>query len=170
MCRRSGTSQGRVAENACRPKFLTANQRLRSEARMARLVQTRGDVPLVTSPTVNLVIGCAIDVHRALGPGLLESAYERCLAHKFKQTGLAFRRQVPLYRIRRRENRVRLSVDFIVETRCCRTQEHRTATSRALRPNAHVSQVVRPLTGCSLISACRCLPGSQELPERVAVQ
>ena len=63
---------------------------------MARLLQTRGDVPLVTSPTVNLVIGCAIDVHRALGPGLLESAYERCLAHKFKQTGLAFRRQVPL--------------------------------------------------------------------------
>lgn len=30
----------------------------------------------------NRVIGCAIEVHRALGPGLLESAYQQCLAHE----------------------------------------------------------------------------------------
>jgi GxxExxY protein len=42
------------------------------------------------------VIGAAIEVHRALGPGLLESAYEECLCHELHLRGLAFRRQVPL--------------------------------------------------------------------------
>ena len=42
------------------------------------------------------VIGFAIEVHRALGPGLLESAYEECLCFEFKQGDLAFRRQVAL--------------------------------------------------------------------------
>ena len=42
------------------------------------------------------IIGCAIEVHRHLGPGLLESAYEECLCHELEQQGLRFRRQVPL--------------------------------------------------------------------------
>ena len=42
------------------------------------------------------IIGAAIEVHRALGPGLLESAYETCLAYELNQRGLAFRQQVPL--------------------------------------------------------------------------
>lgn len=40
------------------------------------------------------IIGAAIEVHRAIGPGLLESAYEACLAHELKAHGLNFRRQV----------------------------------------------------------------------------
>lgn len=40
------------------------------------------------------VIGAAIEVHEALGPGLLESAYEACLAHALSQRGLRVRRQV----------------------------------------------------------------------------
>jgi GxxExxY protein len=44
----------------------------------------------------NRVIGCAIEVHRALGPGLLESTYEQCLAHELKLSGIAFRLQWPL--------------------------------------------------------------------------
>jgi GxxExxY protein len=42
------------------------------------------------------IIGAAIEVHRALGPGLLESAYEECLCREFNLRGLAFQRQVPL--------------------------------------------------------------------------
>ena len=40
----------------------------------------------------NRVIGCAIEVHRELGTGLLESAYEQCLAHELKLGGIQFDR------------------------------------------------------------------------------
>ena len=43
-----------------------------------------------------LVIGLAIEVHRALGPGLLESAYQECLCYELKANGIAFGRQVAL--------------------------------------------------------------------------
>ena len=42
------------------------------------------------------IIGCAIEVHRTLGPGLLESAYELCLGQEMKLQGLSYERQVPL--------------------------------------------------------------------------
>jgi len=42
------------------------------------------------------VIGLSIDVHRHLGPGLLESAYEECLCFELKQTGIGYQRQVAL--------------------------------------------------------------------------
>ncbi len=47
-------------------------------------------------PLTNRVIGLAIGVHRELGPGLLESAYEECLCFELKQNGIDFARQVPL--------------------------------------------------------------------------
>jgi GxxExxY protein len=50
--------------------------------------RSRDDDP-VTSP----IIGAAIEVHRALGPGLLESVYERCLCHELEQRGIEFTRQ-----------------------------------------------------------------------------
>lgn len=42
------------------------------------------------------IIGAAIEVHNALGPGLLESAYEACLSHELTLRGIAHRRQVEL--------------------------------------------------------------------------
>ncbi len=42
------------------------------------------------------IIGCAIEVHKGIGPGLLESAYEECLCFELSQAGLLFERQVPL--------------------------------------------------------------------------
>jgi len=43
-----------------------------------------------------LIIGAAIEVHRALGPGLLESAYEECLCRELSLRGISFQRQLPL--------------------------------------------------------------------------
>lgn len=42
------------------------------------------------------IIGCAIEVHKALGPGLLEGAYEECLHYELLQSGLAVVRQAPV--------------------------------------------------------------------------
>jgi GxxExxY protein len=44
----------------------------------------------------DVVIGAAIEVHRMLGPGLLESAYEECLCRELTLREIAFERQVPL--------------------------------------------------------------------------
>jgi GxxExxY protein len=44
----------------------------------------------------NQVIGCALEVHRNLGPGLLESTYEQCLAYELKTVGIPFKLQHPL--------------------------------------------------------------------------
>ncbi len=42
------------------------------------------------------VIGCALEVHRVLGPGLLESTYEQCLARELSLASIPFKLQVPL--------------------------------------------------------------------------
>lgn len=42
------------------------------------------------------IIGAAIEVHRGLGPGLLESAYQSCLAKEFELRGIPFEREVPV--------------------------------------------------------------------------
>ncbi len=47
-------------------------------------------------PYSRRVIGCAIEVHRTLGPGLIESVYEACLCHELTQAGMAFVRQQKL--------------------------------------------------------------------------
>ena len=47
-------------------------------------------------PLTERVIGLAIEVHRTLGPGLLESAYEECLCVELENAGIAHARQVPL--------------------------------------------------------------------------
>jgi len=44
----------------------------------------------------NKVIGCAIEVHRELGPGLLESTYEQCLAYELNRASILFRIEVNL--------------------------------------------------------------------------
>jgi len=61
------------------------------------------------------IIGCAIEVHRVLGPGLLESSYEAALAIEFQDAKLPFRRQViiPVFYKARPIGDHRL--DFLVE-------------------------------------------------------
>ena len=63
------------------------------------------------------IIGAAIDVHRVLGPGLLESAYEICLADELNRRDIDFKRQVDLpveYKGRQLDCGYRL--DFLVES------------------------------------------------------
>ena len=44
-------------------------------------------------PLSGAIIGCAMEVHRAMGPGLLESIYEMCLAKELELSGIRFARQ-----------------------------------------------------------------------------
>ncbi len=48
------------------------------------------------SDLANKVIGCAIEAHRALGPGLLESAYQQCLCHELRLNDIDFHMEKPL--------------------------------------------------------------------------
>ena len=62
------------------------------------------------------VIGCAIEVHRVLGPGLLESTYQQCLAHEFSLNNIEFKLEHPLpvkYKDIRLDCGYR--IDFLVE-------------------------------------------------------
>ncbi len=65
--------------------------------------------------TTERIIGAAIEVHRTLGPGLLESVYEDCLAVELTLRGLPFERQVPLP-ITYKNHRVAadLKIDFLI--------------------------------------------------------
>jgi GxxExxY protein len=64
------------------------------------------------------VIGCAIEVHRTLGPGLLESIYEACLCLELEQEGLAFQRQPSLPVVYKgRPLDVHFRPDLIIEQR-----------------------------------------------------
>ena len=51
---------------------------------------------LILEDLTQEIIGAAIEVHKQLGPGLLESAYEECLCHELNLRGISFKRQVAL--------------------------------------------------------------------------
>lgn len=57
---------------------------------------TEAQSKLLHEDLTKKIIGAAIEVHRTLGPGLLESAYEECLCHELHLRSLSFQRQVPL--------------------------------------------------------------------------
>ncbi len=58
------------------------------------MAEESGDLELASLTEV--ILGCAIRVQRALGPGLLESAYEACLADELQKSGLRVQRQMAL--------------------------------------------------------------------------
>lgn len=71
-----------------------------------------------TDDLTGQVIAAAIDVHRAIGPGMLESVYQACLSDELRQRAIAFEEEVALpitYRGRVLKERFRL--DFVVESR-----------------------------------------------------
>jgi GxxExxY protein len=54
------------------------------------------NVPAETNTLTETIIGAAIEVHRHLGPGLLESTYAACLAYELSKRNLSFTMEVPL--------------------------------------------------------------------------
>ena len=77
------------------------------------------------------VLGLAIEVHKTLGPGLLESAYEECLCYEFQQSGMAFKRQLSLpvkYKEINLECGYRIDIlvedALILEIKAVRTMQH----------------------------------------------
>ena len=94
------------------------------------------------------IIGCAIEVHKALGPGLLESAYEECLFYELMETGLKVERQKPLpvvYKEVKLEAGYR--VDLLVEDRVVVELKSVDALN-----DVHTAQVLTylKLSGCKL--------------------
>ncbi|MFM8912224.1 MAG: GxxExxY protein [Flammeovirgaceae bacterium] len=62
------------------------------------------------------IVGCAIEVHKQLGPGLLESIYEECLCEELSDRDLSFVRQVRIPVIyKQRELDIELRLDVMVE-------------------------------------------------------
>ena len=67
-------------------------------------------------PLTGRIIGAAIEVHRRLGPGLLESTYETCLCYELNLAGLNVKRQIPVpivYRETKLDSGYR--IDMIIE-------------------------------------------------------
>lgn len=62
------------------------------------------------------IVGCAIEVHKILGPGLLESIYEKCMIEKLKSTNLEVKSQViiPIY-YKGKDLNTNLKIDLLVE-------------------------------------------------------
>jgi GxxExxY protein len=65
-------------------------------AETRRTQRKRGVSMLEENEITDKVIGAAIEVHRHLGPGLLESAYDECLCYELSRLGVKFERQVHL--------------------------------------------------------------------------
>jgi len=61
-----------------------------------KLITTENTESTERDALTGKVIGCAIEVHRILGPGLLESAYQKALVHELCEQNIAFKTEVPL--------------------------------------------------------------------------
>src|SRR5260370_41725926 len=62
----------------------------------AETAELRGGRPSRENAVGEAILGCALNVHKALGPGLLENAYEACLAYELGKAGLRYRKQLAL--------------------------------------------------------------------------
>jgi len=83
-----------------------------------RSYNTKREIPLVEKELTGQIIAAAIEVHRALGPGLLESVYHACLAHELSLRQIAYEQEKSLdieYKSLRVDGGYRM--DFIVENK-----------------------------------------------------
>ena len=94
------------------------------------------------------IIGCAIQVHKSLGPGLLESAYEECLFYELKQLGLFVEKQKPLPLIYRD---VKLDIGYRLDLLVEKKVIVELKSVEALN-DVHIAQMITylKLSGCKL--------------------
>ena len=98
------------------PSPLTATHATLGNSGRLRGMQQEGEKAGRFGDCSDRVIGACIEVHRCLGPGLLESAYEQCLAHEFDLRLLSAERQVHLpVRYKNVEIDCGYRLDFIIE-------------------------------------------------------
>ena len=83
--------------------FLTLNYQQPKE-RFNFLTTEITEKLLSVNQITEIIIGCAIKVHSALGPGLLESAYQQCLFYELKKSGLKVEKEKALPVIYKRSN------------------------------------------------------------------
>jgi GxxExxY protein len=100
------------------------------------------------NPLTEKIIGCAIEVHRAFGAGLLESVYSNCLQIELRANGMAFEAQKPIPLIYREVHvRPGFQVDLLVEGLVVVEVK----AVAAIAP-VHLAQVITylKLTGCAV--------------------
>jgi len=88
-------------------------------------------------PLSNRVIGLMLEVHRELGPGLLESAYQACLAHELTAARIAFAAEVPLpvqYKGLALDCAYRM--DFVLENKRSWSSSRSIHSSPSMRPSS----------------------------------
>jgi GxxExxY protein len=79
------------------------------------VTETRSSLGLLSESLTEAIIGAAIEVHRQIGPGLLESVYEECMCEELRLRSLRFRCQVELPVVYKgRETGGKYRIDLIV--------------------------------------------------------
>ena len=72
--------------------------------------------PYGTNPLTESIIGCAIRVHRVIGPGVFEKIYSECLTYELKKKGLSFERERPVPLVYKGTRlKAKFFIDFVVE-------------------------------------------------------
>jgi GxxExxY protein len=88
--------QGENISTALSMGVLHERQQIPTQRKDENELENGGERRMEVDEVTERIIGAAIEVHRRLGPGLLESAYHACLIHEFEKRGIRFERQVAL--------------------------------------------------------------------------
>jgi GxxExxY protein len=79
------------------------------------VTESRSSIGLLSESVTEAIIGAAIEVHSQLGPGLLESVYEECMAEEFRLRDIPFLVQVALPVVYKgKEIQAEYTIDFVV--------------------------------------------------------
>ena len=110
--------------------------------------QSSPSIPADVNLLSNKIIGLAIDIHRHLGPGLLESSYKECLFYKIMRSGIIVEKEKPLPLI---YEEVKLDVGYRIDLLVDRKLIVEVKACEALN-DIHVAQVLTylKLSGCRL--------------------